>query len=66
MTQSVRRLAEAPKRFDPTWVEGLAVAAIASAVVVLRGQGALAPDVAAPMAPWLLDALGGGVDVVGP
>jgi len=68
MTQHMQRPAEAPTRIGPTWIEGLAIAALAVAIVVLRALGTLPPDATAPtapMAPWLLDALRTGIDSIG-
>ena len=65
MTQHIERSAEAPKGIGLTWLEGLAIAALAVAIVVLRVLGTLPPDATSPMAPWLHDALTTGVDWIG-
>jgi uncharacterized RDD family membrane protein YckC len=58
MTQHMHRPAKAPTRIGPAWIEGLAIAALAVAIVLLRAIGTLPPDATSPMAPWLLDELG--------
>ena len=65
MPEDVQRPAEAPTRIGPTWIEGLAIAALAVAIVALRALGTLPPDATSPMAPWLLDALTTGIDWIG-
>lgn len=65
MTQHMQSPAEAPKRIGPIWIEGLAIAALAVAIVVLRALGTFPPDATSPMAPWLLDALRTGIDSIG-
>lgn len=65
MTQHMHRPANAPTRIGPTWIEGLAIVALAVAIVVLRALGTLPPDATSPTAPWLLDALSTGVESIG-
>lgn len=65
MTQPIQQPAEASTRIRPTWIEGLAIAGLAVAIVALRALGTFPPDATAPMAPWLLDAFSTGVESIG-
>jgi len=68
MTQHIQKPVEAPRRIGAAWIEGLAIVALAVAIVVLRALGTLPLDATTPtgpMAPWLLDALGTDIDSIG-
>jgi hypothetical protein len=63
MNEYTRRQAQAPRTAH--WIDGLAIAAVAVAIVLLRALGALPPDATSPLGPWSLDALLAAMGVIG-
>jgi hypothetical protein len=63
MNEYMRRQAQAPRTAH--WVDGLAIAAVAVAIVLLRALGTLPPDATSPLGPWSLDALLAAMGVIG-
>ena len=62
MNEHTRRSAQAPTAH---WIDGLAIAAVAVAIVLLRALGTLPPDATSPLGPWSLDALLAALGVIG-